>query len=366
MSIKAKRIVLAATSDLTHDRRLIRICTSLKAAGSDVLLIGREAPASVALTLRPYRQKRIKCLFNTTALFYIEFNIRLLFRLLVTRADAIVANDLDTLPAARIAAWFKGCRLVYDAHEYFTEVPELNGRKFVKRIWELIARVCIPGVNICYTVSGSLAQVLSERYRKEFHTITNAPWPIEYRPLEKNNPKPVLIYRGDINQGRGIEEYIRCMKNIDGILQIAGDGPLRRNLEDLIISEGLENKVVFTGRLDREDLDNLTANATIGLNMLDSNSLSYYYSLGNKFFDYIQARLPQVCVDFPEYRALNEKYEVAVLCKNNIGEIESAIRMLLEDRSLYERLRNNCDEAASILNWNAVNKQLVALYGKLW
>ena len=141
---------------------------------------------------------------------------------------------------------------------------------------------------------------------------------------------------------------------------------MRRNLEELTISEGLENKVVFTGRLDREELDNLTAHATIGLNMLGGNSLSYYYSLGNKFFDYIQARLPQVCIDFPEYRALNEKYEVALLRKNTIEEIESAIRLLLEDGSLYERLRKNCDEAASILNWNAVNKQLLALYGKLW
>jgi glycosyltransferase involved in cell wall biosynthesis len=230
VSIRAKRIVLAATSDLTHDRRLIRICTSLKASGYDVLLIGRESPASVPLTLRPYRQKRIRCIINTTALFFLGFNIRLFSRLLFTRADVIVANDLDTLLAASIAAWVKRCSLAYDAHEYFTEVPELDGRKFVKKIWELVASLCIPHADICYTVSDSLAQVLSDRYSKEFHTITNAPWPTDYRPVEKYNPKPVLIYRGDINQGRGIEEYIRCMHNIDGILQIAGDGPLRRNL----------------------------------------------------------------------------------------------------------------------------------------
>jgi hypothetical protein len=38
------------------------------------------------------------------------------------------ANDLDTLLPAFIAAKLKRKKLVYDAHEFFTQVPELIHR----------------------------------------------------------------------------------------------------------------------------------------------------------------------------------------------------------------------------------------------
>jgi hypothetical protein len=105
---------------------------------------------------------------------------------------------------------------------------------------------------------------------------------------------------------------------LKGTLVIAGDGPLRKDLEKLAVA-GIPtgDKVVFKGRLSSNQLSLVAREATIGLNILSSNSKSYYYSLANKFFDYIHAELPQVCIDFPEYRLVNEEWEVAVLCGNS-------------------------------------------------
>jgi len=155
------------------------------------------------------------------------------------------------------------------------------------------------------------------------------------------------------------------MNEIDGTLVIAGDGPLRKSLEKLAASAQSGDKVIFRGRLSSNELSAVASEATIGLNVLSSNSRSYHYSLANKFFDYIHAQLPQVCIDFPEYRLINEEWEVAVLCGNNREQIAEAVTTLLNDTGLYNRLRENCIAAAQNLNWQNESAKLLALYSEL-
>ena len=72
----------------------------------------------------------------------------------------------------------------------------------------------------------------------------------------------------------------------------------------------LAKKVIFKGYVKPKELPKITAKASIGLNLLENKSLNYYYSLANKAFDYIQAEIPAIHMDFPEYRQLNQTYEV--------------------------------------------------------
>ena len=50
--------------------------------------------------------------------------------------------------------------------------------------------------------------------------------------------------------------------------------------------------------------------------LFENNGLNQYYSLANRFFDYIMAGVPQVCVDYPEYKVLNDEFEIASLIIN--------------------------------------------------
>ena len=68
---------------------------------------------------RDYQIDRIKTWFKSTALFYMEFNTRLFFRLLRTRADIYQGNDLDVMPATLVMARLKKKPIIYDSHEYF-------------------------------------------------------------------------------------------------------------------------------------------------------------------------------------------------------------------------------------------------------
>ena len=144
MQANEMSVILCATSDPNYDRRMLRISGSLAKVFAHVRLIGRQTPRSVQLVERSFEQERLNGLFAKGVLMYAEFNLRPFFRLLFARFDMVCAVDLDTLPACWMAAKLKGKALVFDAHEYFSEVPELHNRAKVKRIWEWIVKAFIP------------------------------------------------------------------------------------------------------------------------------------------------------------------------------------------------------------------------------
>ena len=363
-----KKIIFTVTNDLTYDQRMQKIGRSLCHAGYVVELVGRALKTSCELSTEPYKQTRLNCIFNKGKLFYIEYNIRLFFYLLYQKMDGICAVDLDTIAPVYFAGKLKSAKLIYDAHEYFTEVPEVVNRPLVKKVWQWVEKTFVPKFELIYTVSPTLAKLFAEKYYKEVGVIMNAPVLVNYVSHTYSEQKlPVLVYQGALNEGRGLENLIAAMQHINGCLLIAGEGDLSDELRGLSKQLNLENKITFLGYVKPAYLTKITSEATIGINLLENKGLSYYYSLSNKFFDYIQARVPQVCIGFPEYQTLNEKYGVAVLVKDcSVTEITSAINELIYNKTLYEELQEKCDFCSLILNWQQEEKKLVAYYHELF
>jgi glycosyltransferase involved in cell wall biosynthesis len=361
-----KRIIFTVTNDLSYDQRMQKICRSLCKAGYDVELVGRKLNTSIPFKGEPFRQKRLRCLFNKGKLFYVEYNLRLLVYLLLKQFDALCAIDLDTISPVYIAGKLKGARLIYDAHEYFTEVPEVINRPLTKFVWKLVERTFVPRFDLFYTVSPGLAALYEKQYGKQVDLIMNVPLllPESEKPLA---PGPFILYQGALNTGRGLERLLGAMMQVDCKLVIAGEGDLSKRLRELAANLNLKNKVEFKGSVKPAELLLLTRQATIGINLLENKGLSYYYSLANKFFDYIHAGIPQVCIDFPEYRLINDKYHVALLiAETHPEEISGLLNHLLQDTGLYASLQKNCNACKQDLNWQKEEAKLLQLYARLW
>lgn len=359
-----KRIIAAVINDLTHDRRMQRICTALALAGYDVLLIGRELTSSKLLKDQPFKQKRMRCIFHKGPFFYIEYNLRLFFYLLFASYDIGNSTDADTLAAFGLASLIRRKPFVHDAHEYFSEVPELADRPLIKSIWLGIEKTFIPRAASAYTVSDSIARIYSEKFRKPFGLIMNVP---EWHERDVINTPPVnrLIYQGALNKGRGLEAILHAMTMLDAKLWIAGSGDLEEELKKMADNLQLGDKVTFLGLIDPEKLNDITLNAGIGLNICEPLGLNYFYALSNKGFDYIHAGIPAVTNDFPEYQRLNAMYETMVLTETTPEHIVAAVNKLMSDNDLYNRLRKNCFLAAKELNWQHESAKLIACYEKL-
>ncbi|MBI3234582.1 MAG: glycosyltransferase [Bacteroidetes bacterium] len=343
---------------------MIRISNALCEGDFEVLLVGRLQSNSEELIPEKFEQKRLNCLFNKGPFFYLEYNIRLFFFLLFKSFDILGSIDDDTLLACGLIKTIRRKKLVFDAHEYFIETPELVGREFTKKIWEKIENIFIPKADLIYTVSHSIAEIYSNKFKKEVYLICNLPAPIA--PTELNNfDKRTIIYQGALNLGRGIEELIDAMEFIDGNLIIVGEGDKSCKLRSLAKSKLYAHKIEFTGYIKPENLNDYTRKATIGYNVLKDMGLSYQYSLSNKFFDYIQNNIPSVSSNFVEYQKIIDKYQVGLLCDCDVQSIASTINRILNDRQLYNQMLEESKKAAEVYHWSNEKIRLKKLYENL-
>lgn len=358
------RVICTVTNDLNYDQRMQRICRTLQQHGYEVVLVGRKLPHSQALAHQPFTQKRLSCLFHNGKLFYLEYNLRLFLFLMGSHVDIINAIDLDTILPCWFASALKRKKRVFDAHEYFPEVPEVVDRPVVQQIWRWIEQVAVPRFPSAYTVSGSLAELLNQKYGKRFSTIRNVP---EWTQYEKSSShQPCLLYQGALNKDRGLEHLLEAMQWIDCQLTIVGEGDLSQALRKKAEVIALSGKVTFLGYLRPQELKMITQQATIGLNLLENSCDSYYYSLANKFFDYIHADVPSINMAFPEYKRINKEFEVSVLLHElKPASIANAVNSLLTDKDFYQRLQGNCEKAKQLFNWEQEQQKLLRIYEEL-
>lgn len=345
-----------------------RICSTLTAEKYMVELVGRQKSNSQTLSEQSFQQKRLSCYFQAGKLFYIEYNIRLFFYLLKNDFDTVCAIDLDTIAPVYWAAKIKSKPRCFDAHEYFEEVPEVTNRKFIKWIWTKIGEYFVPKMNLCYTVGPCLADLFEKKYGVTFHVIRNLPFTKNMKNIQLPLiAQPYLLYQGALNEGRGLEVLIESMQELPEYrLIIAGDGDLTLQLKALVKEKELQKRVIFLGNLLPEELDSFTSGAYVGLNLLENNGLSYYYSLANKFFDYVQFGVPVVTMDFPEYHALNKQHEVAVLLSVlNKESLVEALHKMFADIAFHQTLRRNCLIASQEWIWEKEASQLVKIWNDL-
>ncbi|MFY7943950.1 MAG: glycosyl transferase group 1, partial [Crocinitomicaceae bacterium] len=126
--IERKNIVMFVTNDLVYDQRVLRHANFLDSKNYNVFLIGRIKETTDKSIPLKFPHKRFKMIFNKSWLFYAEINIRMILFLLFQKVDIIWANDLDTLPSAYVISKLRSKNLVYDSHEFFTGVPELENK----------------------------------------------------------------------------------------------------------------------------------------------------------------------------------------------------------------------------------------------
>jgi glycosyltransferase involved in cell wall biosynthesis len=367
--LRQKIIYCTVTNDLNYDQRMQRICTTLaEKGGYRVVLVGRALPSSKPLAVQPFEQKRLRCWVNKGKFFYLEFNLRLFFFLLFRRFDAVCSVDLDTILAGFYAARLRRRVCVYDAHELFTEVPEVVERPRTQRIWQGIARRTIPRIAHAYTVCQSLADYFLSHYGRHFGVIRNLPFAQPQAEENTNNADTdapfILLYQGALNDGRGLEELLTALPLLPSRvhLWLAGEGDrsaaLRQQAQDLKLGE----RVKFWGYLPPAQLKALTLDCDAGVNLLQNKGLNYYYSLANKFFDYIQASKPALNMAFPEYERICKDYRVGALLPDlSPNEIQNAILQLLNP-DFYAQCQSECRRARLVFTWEAEEQTLLDIW----
>jgi glycosyltransferase involved in cell wall biosynthesis len=351
------RVILAVTNDLTGDQRVHKVAMSLLKWGYKPMLVGRKLPFSKKLN-REYPCVRLRIPFRKGPQFYFFYNLQLLFYLLFKKSNLLISNDLDTLPAVYLASRIKRTRMLYDSHEYYTEVPELVGRPAVKKVWEKLEGLIFPKLKTVCTVNTSIANIYHEKYGVDVKVIRNLPPANRPDPQPGNLPdfllsKPLLIYQGAVNIGRGLEQMVEAMSQLPEFgLIIAGDGDIRGNLQARIEKLGLDGRIWLPGMVPFENLAWFTRQAVLGLSIEQDIGLNYHYALPNKLFDYMQAGVPVLASDLPEIRRVVEEAGFGRIIDHfEPSYLASVIREMVSERSQMEEWKNNALAAFGRYTW---------------
>jgi glycosyltransferase involved in cell wall biosynthesis len=368
-----KKAIVSVINDLVTDQRVDRTCNTLVSLGFDVRLAGRRKKNSYALPKRKYNMFRFRMFFEKGPLFYAFFNVRLFFYLLFKKADLLFANDLDTLLPNYLVSKIKKIPLVYDSHEYFTGVPELEGRPFVQKTWKKIESYVFPKLKDIITVNKSIADLYKTEYGKELIIVRNIPETSSVSGIKTRaalglpeNKQLIILQGSGINIQRGAEEAVEAMNFIENAcLLIVGDGDVIPLLKQSVKKNGLKEKVLFIPKQSPENLIQYTASADLGLTLDKDTNINYRFSLPNKLFDYIHAQIPILASPLIEVKNIINEFGIGCCIETHVPEhIAEKIRFMLSDKELRELWKKNLKLAAEKLTWEEEQKKLISVLQK--
>jgi glycosyltransferase involved in cell wall biosynthesis len=337
----------------------------LQQQGYQILLIGRQYKGCQPLLTTIYQQQRIFCFFKKGFLMYAEYNTKLFFKLLFTPCKAICAIDLDTIAPCYFAAVVGGKKITHDAHEWFTQQKEVITRPIVYKFWRAIERFFVPKIPNGYTVNNYIQQQFAKLYGVQYAVVRNIPVQKKIATGTALNT-PIVIYQGAVNEGRSFETLIPAMQYVNAILWIVGEGNFLHRAKQLVLEYKLTNKVIFKGLLTPNELAVVTPMAYFGVTIFEATGANQLYSLANRFFDYMMAGIPQICVAYPEYEAINKEYGFAHMLPNVSEQtIAEAMNNLLQNNVLYAHLKQNAIAASKVLHWQTESIVLANFWKKV-
>lgn len=368
------RICMLLHKSVEHDGRVRREARALSEAGHRVEVVHlppslpgpalAEEPFSLTpATLRRWRRLPLKLHRVAEA-----FNMARLARR--TRPDVVHAHDVAMLVPAYIAARLSRARLVYDSHELATGVP------YRSRPWALlvvaIERLLVPSCDAVITVSDGIADRLAERYSLRarpivIRNVCDLPPPgaapaADLRAELGVGEAPIVLHQGAVAPHRGCEALVRATTELDGahLVFLGAEGPFANRLRSLALDLGLDDRVHFRPPVPLESLLSYTAQANVGVSLLEANCENHRLALPNKIFEYMAAGVPVVVSALPEL----ERF----LCEHPIGcavdpRDPSAVARALNRALIADGQPGSWPGLVQPLRWTEEAVRLLSVYG---
>lgn len=286
-------------------------------------------------------------------------------RLSRLRPDAVIANDVPTLPLALAVAG--ASPVILDAHEYAPRWFE------DRRLWRTVMQPYMTALTQRYvpraaamtTVAQGLVDAYKELTGVEAAVLTNAP---EYHNLQ---PGPVgdrirLLHHGIANRSRGLERTIEVMAHLDDrftldLVLVEHEPRYLRRLHRLAASD---RRIRFLDPVPMGNIVRFASKYDIGVFLLPPSNFNYRNALPNKLFEFIQARLAVAIGPSSEMTRVVDEWQCGVVAPD--FEASSLARMLQSlDASTLTRYKMGSHAAAAVLTAEANRALLHGLVDRL-
>jgi glycosyltransferase involved in cell wall biosynthesis len=316
-----------------------------------------------------------------TLLRLAQLFVRSTLRVIQTPADIYHAHDVSALPACFVAASVRRKPIIFEAHEmplFERPLSDLGRvRRWLHRLLGVLLALIVPRCAGIITVSPPIVEEIRCRYGvPEVTLIRSVP---EYRAVAKSDRlrqclglKPevrIALYQGYLQPNRGLDRLVRAAafleQDIVIVMMGANRGTTQAQLEALISSERVSDRVKILPPVPYAELLDWTASADIGLNVASPDySLNVRYFLPNKLFEYLMAGLPVLTSPLEAMVDIVKTYDVGkVLSSLAPADIGEAMKRMLADPVGLAHQRSNALEAArNDFYWEKESLRLIHLY----
>lgn len=380
-----KKVVMTVSNEFTTDYRVFREARALVDAGYDVTLfcvykkglarseekdgihVRRILDAHIRLPVSAQGRRVRKVWWK---------------HLLEARADLYHAHDRDTLDLTARVARKLGVPFIYDSHEYWPDknAYENNTRSLRDRLsekwWNAKERRYISWASGFIVTSPGHGDGLVKRYGVQPPTLVRN-IPEFQRGTDRTKLRKriglsatykLLVYVGNIQRNRGIEEIIASLVHLPSHVHFAiiGYGHYQKELESRLPAN-LRSRVHFIGQIPFTEIIPLIYSADIGVAPFQANCYSHRHVLPNKIFEYMMAELPIAASAFPDMKNIID----AVGYGNTFdpaspSDIARVLNELLRDKEQLEKMRERAKNATEkTYRWDKEKDNLLNLYKKL-
>jgi len=321
---------------------------------------------TVSIELKSRRLKLVPDIIKKS-LNVLEITIRMFGRAKKLNPQIIHCHDTPVLPLGLALKFFTGAKIIYDAHELESARAGVSKLAclltlFVEKIsWKYIDRLIV--------VSPSIQSWYIKKIGfKKSDIILNSPI-IEFKDSNKEYlrdkfsiPKDLLIfiYNGMFVHGRGIELITTVFQqpNIQSHIVFLGDGDMK---DELLRAAKEHNNIHIHERVPHEDVVPITRSADVGLVLTENISLSYYYSLPNKLFEYAFSEIPVLASNTLDILQIVKKYNLGECCNIDFDSLYNGV-LKFENEKLIRKF--NYSDLGD-LSWDAQKVKLRKLYSEL-
>lgn len=285
------------------------------------------------------------------------------------RCDLAIAHDYFTAPiAARLAALSGGVFSV-DCHEFSYE-QYMHDPKWIRRErpWvHAMEKRFLPGASVVTTVCDGIADALQSTYRLASRpTVVRSTAFYHHLPYRPAGDRIQVLYHGIVSPMRGLEQTIESVKlwKPEYYFVIRGPGPddYIRTLNDIIERNGVGDRVRIDPPVAFNEMVPRANEADIGFFVQPDISRQKRFTLPNKFFEYVQARLALCVADLPEMARLVREHNLGVLVPSISPEsIAERVNGLTRDK--INAFKQASMEAAGKLSWQSERNTMLRAYG---
>jgi glycosyltransferase involved in cell wall biosynthesis len=393
MNAKAKVCMISCTHPLYDDRIYWKEALSLKKQGYDVyhIGIGRENKEFISEhEIKLILVRRIKHFKNSAIdkLYHYLIPGKNVYKKILKIAADLKADvyHLHDLQINRIGRKLKNLshnpKMIYDVHEPFPEmIRHFRKRsplmKIIKWIYSLYVYQWELKCSKNYDYIIATEEIVYNRFKNYLkkdnigiiynYTDLNS----KYRNIPHTKKEFDAIYCGSITIFRGVLQIIetaRIAKLKSRKLKFLILGPvwekgLREKINSLIKEYRLADYVILKDSVPYNKIQAFYNKSKIGLAVFLDNPITRII-LPIKIFEYMAFGLPIVCSNFGHLLKYTEENNTGIpVNPQNTEEIYNAVVKILDNKSVYEKYKNNCLKASKEkYDWSLMDKKLNNIY----